>query len=251
LNKKWRQAGEVYLKMATLCKSAELKDPSGAAANTHRAAEAFQNHGDLTRSLAAFRSAAQTLFDTNRAPAAAKCWTGNSSCVCFPHSSSHLIYLHSINLPILLCIFHIEIAKIEEKEGRLTEAKEAWEKCAICHEESKASALAVQSRLNIARVLSLQGHLDQAAAMWERIASVEAEGELSRWYTLPQLCAFYQSSHVTHSFECSGWMDGWMYGRSCTDYYFKAGICLLVVDAKFTGAGVSDAIYNDLFMIFI
>jgi alpha-soluble NSF attachment protein len=165
LNKQWKDAGDTYIKMAEVCEKQKNDDD---AVNYYRqAAQAYQN-SHPKEAVKIFRLVVKMHMDTDRFSTAATEWK--------------------------------EIAKLEEKEGHIQAAREAWEKAATCHEASNAKAAATQCSLQVARICADEADYKKAVDIFEKSATQALDSELGRW--------------------------------SASEYMYKAALCNFVLESK-------------------
>jgi len=146
LSKQWKEAGDVYLKMAEL--SEKIKNETEAINFYQSAGKAYQNC-DSKEAIKVFRLCTKLHMAADRFSTAARDWK--------------------------------EIAKMEEKEDRNKEAAEAWEKAATCHEAENGKAAATQCWSNVARICASMADYKRAIELYEKCAAQSLETDLGRW----------------------------------------------------------------------
>jgi len=166
LNKQWKEAAESYIKAAEICEK-NIKNDSDAVDKYQNAAKCYQNCNPK-EAVKVFRMVVKMHMDTDRFSVAANEWK--------------------------------EIAKLEEKEGHIQAAREAWEKAATCHEAANAKAAANQCLLQVARICADEADYKKAVDLFEKCAESALDSDLGRW--------------------------------SASEYLYKATLCNFVLESK-------------------
>jgi alpha-soluble NSF attachment protein len=165
LNKQWKEAGDTYIKMAEVCEKQKNDDE---AVNYYRQAALSYQNSHPKEAIKIFRLVVKMHMDTDRFSTAATEWK--------------------------------EIAKLEEKEGHIQAAREAWEKAAQCHEASNGKAAATQCLLQVARICADEADYKKAVDLFEKCATQALDSELGKW--------------------------------SASEYMYKATLCHFVLESK-------------------
>jgi len=165
LNKQWKEAAEAYIKAAEI--NEKQKQDADAVDKYQNAAKCYQNC-NVKEAVRVYRLVVKMHMDTDRMSTAANEWK--------------------------------EIAKLEEKEGHIQAAREAWEKSATCHDASNSKASATQALLQVARIAADEADYKKAVELFEKCAAQALESDLGRW--------------------------------SASEYFYKATLCSFVLESK-------------------
>jgi alpha-soluble NSF attachment protein len=114
-----------------------------------RAAEAYNQGGEIAEALKVYRAAVRLHMNNDAFTTAAKMWK--------------------------------EIAKLEEKRDQLGAAADAWDKAASCHEAGNVKTSATECYLHVARLAALQLDYKKAITLYEKVSMASQETGRGVW----------------------------------------------------------------------
>jgi len=148
LSADWQKAGEMYQKAAETVEKYLKDEHTEVASHYSQAAQCYQKCSP-TDALRIFRIVVQMNIGGGRLAMAAKQWK--------------------------------EIAQLEEKEGRVKEAIDAWEQSSKCYMAENSKTSSHDAKLNIARLYSQEEEFKKAIEIWDQVAKESVDSDLGRW----------------------------------------------------------------------